>query len=92
MESWEFRDGDIVEVFPEKNYGQIVPPFKGVVDTKNLHPGKTADILRWVYVRQLEPTIRNWAGGWYAHQCRLIIRPPETPALPLPDNVVVGEN
>jgi hypothetical protein len=84
----DFRPGDIVEVSPGWRDGRLLSPFKGVVTT--LRPGRM-DYLMWVYVRQLEPVIGLYAGGWYPSQCRLIIRPPVIPALPTPPNVVLGD-
>jgi hypothetical protein len=83
MRALDFRDGDIVEVSPE-NYRDRFKPFTGVVDSRG---GK--DIFSWVYVRKFGTTR---PGGWYPSQCRRIARPAHHPALPVPENITLGEN
>lgn len=95
MKAYEYRDGDIVEVSPGWRDGRLLSSFKGVVMTPRYRQscvGSAMNDLKWVFVKQLEPTINNWPGGWYPHQCRLIVRPPEIPRLPIPENVVLGDD
>lgn len=88
MRATDFRDGDVVEVSPGhiSLRGGSFKPFQGVVDSRG-----AKDIFKWVYVRRFgDPSHR--AGGWHVSQCRRIARPTHHPALPIPDNVVLGEN
>lgn len=86
MEAWQYRNGDVVEVTPERNGYQEPPaPFEGVVDFNKRPPRKKCE--HWVWVL----TDRSYfSGGWYAKQCRLIRRPEPELALPIPDKVVLG--
>lgn len=94
MKAYEYRDGDIVEVSPGWRDGYLIPPFRGVVDSqrRGLRRSLTGSGLSWVWVRQTEPAPRNFSGGWYAHQCRLIFRPPQDPALSVPGNIQLSNN
>lgn len=93
MKAYEYRDGDIVEVSPGWRDGYLISPFKGVVDSRSIgFVRKGLSRSDWVWVRQTEPAPRNFSGGWYACQCRLLFRPPQEPALPVPGNIHLSNN
>lgn len=87
----DFRDGDIVEVSPQR--GDSFSAFQGVVDSRRMPPKKHGlDLLKWVWVRRMDNQYFSFSGGWYPSQCRLIERPVQDSALPIPSNVTLGEN
>lgn len=93
MEAFEYRDGDIVEVSPGWRDGYLISSFRGVVDSQRIgFKSSGVSRLSWVWVRQTEPVPRDFSGGWYARQCRLIFRPPQEPALPVPENIELSNN
>lgn len=85
----DFRDGDIVEVSPDRpGLLHQFKPFQGVVDSRD-HKGMKS--LEWVYVRKFGDPSRR-AGGWYPSQCRRVARPAHHPSLPIPSNIVLSDN
>lgn len=93
----DFRDGDIVEVTVRDRSGRQ-PAYRGygVVDSRlayGKHPAWRTPrerLREFVYVRKLEGDISS--GGWGPEQCRLVIRPPARRGLPVPENVILGED
>lgn len=86
MRASDFRDGDVVEVRPS-GWQDTFQPFMGVVDSRGCK-----DIFKWVYVRRFNDPKTRRPGGWYPSQCRRVARPTHLPSLPIPDNVILGEN
>ena len=91
MKALEYRKGDRVEVTPGYREGQLLTPFQGVVADPPPNRGSSHILgpLEWVWVIT---DGFSYAGGWYPEQCRLLERPVPEPALPIPDNVILGES
>jgi hypothetical protein len=93
MRASDFRDGDIVQVRPDRPGSlHAFTPFEGVVDSRSVPRDKRTGegFLNWVWVRRFGRD--QFSGGWYPEQCRLLERPTHHPALPIPDNITLGEN
>lgn len=85
MKALDFRDGDIVEVSPDR--GSAFQPFIGVVDSRT---GKA--IFQYVYVRRFGDPPWRGAGGWHPSQCRLLERPKIDQYIKIEDNIILGSD
>jgi hypothetical protein len=91
MQAWQYRDGDIVEVTPERRGGTTPVPFEAVVDTRRIPPQRSSftRATTWVWVRR--PKRDHFSGGWYPSQVRLIRRPKPKRTLKIPPNIILGD-